>query len=316
MKKEKVMRILSVAMASVLAMSVSATVLAEESEEKADILYERTTLHDSYDSTPLEDEVLNQLLNAGFSAPTGGNQRSIEFFPVTDREMLDAMAEVPGFFGGLETAPLAVVICGNEDIANFPELEQMDSGIAAMAMIVQATDLGLSSCVMSISPQEERIGGVSEILGLTENFVPVLLVAFGYPEADATTSASVDNYNETQVHINGLENSSEPVEETEVELADRDVYTATAHGNVYTATAQGISSSVIVTILVNDGAVVDCTIDASGETPEIGGEAAEELQQQIVENGSLTVDAVSGATVTSSAVQTALADIAVQAGLE
>ncbi|MCD8013739.1 MAG: nitroreductase family protein [Lachnospiraceae bacterium] len=309
MKKRKFMRTLCAVTAFVFAFATAGTTLAEEASEEdgAAILYDRTTLHDGYDSTPLDDDILDELLNAAFSAPTGGNQRSIEFFTVTDRETLDAIAEVPGFFTGVASAPLAIIICGNEDTAKYPELEEMDSGLAAMAMIVQATDLGLSSCVMSISPQEERIDGISEQLGLTENFLPILLVTFGYPSVDAETSASVDNYDASQVHVNGLEEDYERETETEAELAE---------GDSYTASAQGISSPVSVTIVLSDGEIVDCSIDASGETADIGGAAAETIQAQIIESGSLEFDAVSGATITSDAIAAALDEIAAEAGLE
>ncbi|MCD7817871.1 MAG: nitroreductase family protein [Lachnospiraceae bacterium] len=312
MKRKPFLKTLCIIMAFVFTFAMTGTALAEEesADDRASILYDRSTLHGDYDSTALDDSVLDELLNAAFSAPTGGNQRSIEFFPVTDRDMLEAIAEVPGHFEGVATAPLAIVICGNEDIAVFPELEEMDSGLAAMAMIVQATELGLSSCVMSISPQEERIDGISEQLGLTENYLPILLITFGYPAADAESSASVDNYDESQVHLNGLEEDYERQTEAETEAE------ALAEGDTYTASAAGISSDVTVTIVVNDGAIVDCAIDASGETPDIGGAAAETIQAQIIESGSLEIDAVSGATITSDAITAALEEIASEAGLE
>lgn len=58
--------------------------------EPADILYERTTIHanSNYDETPLSDAEVTLILNAGFSAPTGGNQRSTNFFVITDREVM------------------------------------------------------------------------------------------------------------------------------------------------------------------------------------------------------------------------------------
>ncbi|MCD8014152.1 MAG: nitroreductase family protein [Lachnospiraceae bacterium] len=313
MKKTKLLKVCVLILTALFSFASAGTVLAEETEateERGSVLYDRTTLHGDYDSTSLDDDVIEEILNAGFSAPTGGNQRSIEFFVVTDRDMLDAIAVNPGHFDGASTAPLAIVICGNEDLAAFPELEEMDSGLAAMAMIIQATDLGISSCVMSISPQDERIDGISEILDLTENYLPILLVTFGYPAEDAVSSASVENYDSAQVHYNGLEEDYE--RQTEAETEAREL----AEGDVYTAAATGISSDVTVTIVVNDGEIVDCVIDASGETPDIGGVAAEEIEAQIIESKSLSFDTVSGATVTSDAIVTALEEITVEAGLE
>jgi nitroreductase len=76
------------------------------------------------------------------------------------------------------------------------------AGLAAMAMIVQAPDIGLSSCVLSISPQEERVSSAKSALSMPANYTPVLMVAFGYPAADAASGASVETYKESQVHVN------------------------------------------------------------------------------------------------------------------
>lgn len=82
--------------------------------------------------------------------------------------------------------------------------------------------------------------------------------------------------------------------------------------NQYQASAVGIGDvSVIVT--VEDGVAVDAIVDTSNETAGIGRELGEDFAAQIVEKGS--IDAVSGATVTSTAVAEALADCLAQAGL-
>ncbi len=81
---------------------------------------------------------------------------------------------------------------------------------------------------------------------------------------------------------------------------------------VFSATALGIGD-VTVSVGVTDGAIVDAAVDTSQETAGIGRDLGEGFAQAIVETGG--VDAVSGATVTSTAVQTALAECLAQAGL-
>lgn len=74
---------------------------------------------------------------------------------------------------------------------------------------------------------------------------------------------------------------------------------------IYTSSAQGCLSDVTVT--VTGGRVTGVEIDASGETPELGGTAAETLADQLTKAGSTSgVDAVAGATMTSDAVFTAM----------
>lgn len=83
----------------------------------------------------------------------------------------------------------------------------------------------------------------------------------------------------------------------------------------YTASEQGCLSEVAVTVTVTGGKVTNVAIDASGETPELGGAAAETLADELTKAGSTAgVDAVSGATLTSNAVFTAMDSCLAQAG--
>lgn len=82
----------------------------------------------------------------------------------------------------------------------------------------------------------------------------------------------------------------------------------------YTASAHGCLSDVAVTVTITGGKVTDVDIDASSETPELGGNAAAALAEQLTEAGTTTgVDAVAGATMTSDAVFTAMDDCLSQA---
>lgn len=82
----------------------------------------------------------------------------------------------------------------------------------------------------------------------------------------------------------------------------------------YTASAHGCLSDVAVTVTITGGKVTNVVIDASGETPELGGNAAAALAEQLTEAGTTSgVDAVAGATMTSDAVFTAMDDCLSQA---
>lgn len=83
---------------------------------------------------------------------------------------------------------------------------------------------------------------------------------------------------------------------------------------IYTSSAQGYLSDVTVKVTVTGGRVTGVEIDASGETPELGGTAAEALAAALLKTGSTAgVDAVSGSTMTSQAIFTAMDDCLRQA---
>ena len=161
----------------------------------------RTTLHSRYDSDrQVTDTQISELLNAAFSMPTGGNQRALEFYIVTDREILADMKGGNPYSQALDSAPCVIVIAADTESAFYDELLEMDAGIAAGGILLQAADMDLSSCVLSIAPQEERIQSVRSALNMGDNLRPILMIALGYPEADAVTGAFVSNWDEGQVH--------------------------------------------------------------------------------------------------------------------
>ena len=85
---------------------------------------------------------------------------------------------------------------------------------------------------------------------------------------------------------------------------------------VYTAEAQGIFVPVKVTVQVSGSEIETVLIDATGETPELGGVAAEKMAMAIMNAQTPNVDAVSGATVTSKAIIAAATAALEQAGAD
>ena len=81
----------------------------------------------------------------------------------------------------------------------------------------------------------------------------------------------------------------------------------------YSAAAKGIASDVKVTMTFSETAITDCKIDVSGETKDIGGKIGPAMEKAVLDAQSPDVDAVSGATVTSDAIKTAVADCISQA---
>ena len=83
----------------------------------------------------------------------------------------------------------------------------------------------------------------------------------------------------------------------------------------YTAEGKGIGGKVPVTVEVKGGVIISVEVGDNSETQGIGSKAIEQLPEAIVAaNGTEGVDAVSGATVTSKAIFTAVDDCLEQAG--
>lgn len=91
-------------------------------------------------------------------------------------------------------------------------------------------------------------------------------------------------------------------------LAEEKKYTP----GTYSATVRGMGD-VTVTMTFDETSITDVVIDAAGETQGLGDVAAEKLREAIISGQSAEVDAVTGATVTSTAVKEAAGKCIAQA---
>ena len=105
-----------------------------------------------------------------------------------------------------------------------------------------------------------------------------------------------------------------PEPEPEVELAGP---VASEDGKVTVqGKGAGIGGDVVVEIVADENTIYEVTILEQNETPGIGSVAAEQLPGTIVETNSIAFDAVSGATVTSTAIRTAITEALTSAGFD
>ena len=83
----------------------------------------------------------------------------------------------------------------------------------------------------------------------------------------------------------------------------------------FTGTAKGFGGDVSVTLTLTDGAITGCTAEGKDETEGVGSQAIAKMPGEIAESGSIAVDGVSGATITSDAIKEAAAAALTAAGL-
>ena len=83
----------------------------------------------------------------------------------------------------------------------------------------------------------------------------------------------------------------------------------------FTGTAKGMGGDVTVTLTLEDSKITGCTAEGADETEGIGTLALDQLPGAIAESGSIAVDGVAGATITSDAIKEAAAAALTAAGL-
>ena len=89
---------------------------------------------------------------------------------------------------------------------------------------------------------------------------------------------------------------------------------SSAYSGTTKGTAKGMGD-VTVTLTLKDGKITECSVDGAGETEGIGTNAIDQLPGKIVKENKISVDGVTGATITSDAIKDAAKAALEAAGL-
>ena len=131
--------------------------------------------------------------------------------------------------------------------------------------------------------------------------------------ADGTVEELCEKYADQGVSFDAWVLGADDKEKADDKGADAEAAGLT--DGEYTAEGKGIGGKVPVTVVVKDGKVSEVTVGDNSETQGIGSKAVEQLPALIVEAGGTEgVDGVSGATITSKAIFSAVEDALAQAG--
>ena len=147
----------------------------------------------SFQSTPIAQAQLNQILEAGRIAPTACNNQPQKIYVAQSEESRKKLASVCRC---TFDAPLILVVCYDRtrDWKNklMPGYEsgETDAAIVCTHMMLQAADLGIGSCWVGWFNAQ----AVSEALGLPENVTVSALLPMGYPAENAEPLALHNQY--------------------------------------------------------------------------------------------------------------------------
>ena len=153
----------------------------------------------SYTDQPVPDEMVETLLRAAMSAPSGMNVQPWHFVVVNTREMLDRLAkEIPNRM--LETAPLAIVVCGETMLGEGRPNNnwKMDASAATENLLLAAEAMGLGA-VWTAADYDARADAVIEVLGIPSNVRPLCVVPIGFP---AGNDQPKDKWKPERIHYN------------------------------------------------------------------------------------------------------------------
>ena len=157
---------------------------------------------------PVPDEVVERLLEHAIRAPSAGFSQGWAFLVLQDaadielfwRSTTEPDRKEDSWLRGMKRAPLIVVPHSNRDqyLDRYAEPDKgwtdrdesrwpvpywhIDTGFAALLMLLTAVDEGLGACFFGIPP--EHTSSYRAAFGVPPDFSPIGAITIGYPEPD------------------------------------------------------------------------------------------------------------------------------------
>lgn len=148
----------------------------------------------AYRPEKISEEILNEIIKAGCSAPVAMAQyESLHITIIQNEEMISRINEMTSAMFSIRTGvkkntdfgARTMLLVSSKHTMLPPEMEYANVGIVVENMIIAATDLGVDSVVLGgapaiISENEELV----QELGIPNGFRPVLGAFLGYAVVD------------------------------------------------------------------------------------------------------------------------------------
>jgi nitroreductase len=130
--------------------------------------------------TPIEDEKLVAVLEAGRLSPSARNQQQWKFFIVRDKAILEKLYIASEHQPSVQSAPAALVAVATGDIqmACGGHTDAIDTSIAFAYMLLRAWELGLGTCWLGRFHEEQ----VRAALSLPDGDRVIAFTPLGYPD--------------------------------------------------------------------------------------------------------------------------------------
>ena len=137
----------------------------------------------SFMDKKVEPEKVESLLRAAMRAPSGINGQPWEFIVVDDRAVLSAMQKLSPGGRALQTAPLAIVVCGETTWMGGAENPywQQDCAAATQNILLAVEALGLGAVWTGVYPNKDLYPKLHDFLNLPSNVQPFCCIPIGHP---------------------------------------------------------------------------------------------------------------------------------------
>jgi nitroreductase len=166
-------------------------------DSRLGFIFKRRSIR-AYTSQAVAEDDVNALLEAAMAAPSAANKKPWHFVVVTDRKVLDALAEAHPYGSMLSRAALAVAVCADPGVSEAYWVQ--DCSAATENLLVAVSTLGLGAVWLGCHPRDERKSAVRRVLGIPESIEVLSLVSVGHPDEEKPARTQ---YDASRVHWQG-----------------------------------------------------------------------------------------------------------------
>lgn len=154
----------------------------------------------AYSEEPVSDETVTEILRYAMMAPSAMNEQPWDFVVIRDRAVLDRVVQINKYASFVAKAPLAILLCLNEQKEKIKGIGIIDMGLCAENLMLAATGMGIGTVFTGIYPDRERMDGFAKLCKLPDYVKPIGLIVMGYPANKEHTPQ--DRFNKNAIHLN------------------------------------------------------------------------------------------------------------------
>jgi nitroreductase len=132
-----------------------------------------------YKDTPVEEEKVNKILEAGRWAPSASNKQPWHFIVVRDDKIRRKLADIHAYGRFMAESPVVLVILG--DPSRHQKYHLADPHNAVQNMLLAAYSLSLGTCWMGVRDTEYE-QQFRDVLNIPESQRVVCSISLGYPD--------------------------------------------------------------------------------------------------------------------------------------
>ncbi|MFA6992819.1 MAG: nitroreductase family protein, partial [Candidatus Gracilibacteria bacterium] len=141
-------------------------------------IYTRRSIR-KYKANKVSQDLIDQILKAGFHAPSAGGAETRQFIVIDDPKILSAIPDFSPYAEMAKEAPLAILVCAEPHKERYKDFWPQDCAAAVENMLVAINALGLGAVWTAAYVWEDRIAGYRKLLNIPQEIIPFALIVIG-----------------------------------------------------------------------------------------------------------------------------------------